>query len=52
MSLEERILPDIEGSLIRLGMPNWSDLQGLNSRLGELETKVDSLLSDFNEDKP
>jgi len=45
-TMEERILQEIEASLTRLGMPNWSDLQGLNSRLGEVEAKVDSLLRD------
>ncbi len=46
VSLEERILQDIEGSLTRLGMPTRSDLEGVSSRLGEVEAKVDSLLRD------
>ena len=49
-TLDERILQEIEASLIRLGMPTESDLEGLNSQLEEIETKVDSLLSDFKSD--
>jgi hypothetical protein len=48
--LDERILQEIEASLIRLGMPTESDLEGLNSQLEEIETKVDALLSDFKSD--
>ncbi len=43
--LEERMLEDIEASLIRLRVPTKSDLEGLESRLEEIETKLDSLLA-------
>lgn len=46
IALEERILQEIEASLTRLGMPTRSDLEGVSSRLGEVEAKVDSLLRD------
>jgi len=45
-AMEERILQEIEASLTRLGMPTRSDLKRLRSRLGELETKLDSLMRD------
>lgn len=45
-SLEEKMLQDVKASLIRLGMPTRSDLEGVSSRLGEVEAKVDSLLRD------
>jgi polyhydroxyalkanoate synthesis repressor PhaR len=47
-TLEERMLKEIEASLFRLGIPGRSDLEGLNSQIEEIETKVDSLLSDRN----
>jgi len=43
--LEERIFREIESSLIRLGVPTASDLEGVKSHLDEIEAKVDSLLS-------
>ena len=42
---EERILEEIEGSLARLGVPTNRDVEALHDRLGEIEAKVDSLLS-------
>jgi polyhydroxyalkanoate synthesis repressor PhaR len=42
---EERILEEIEGSLARLGVPRKRDVEALHDRLGEIEAKVDSLLS-------
>jgi polyhydroxyalkanoate synthesis repressor PhaR len=42
---EERILAEIEGSLARLGVPRKRDVEALHHRLGEIEAKVDSLLS-------
>jgi polyhydroxyalkanoate synthesis repressor PhaR len=46
IAMEERILQEIEASLTRLGMPTRSDLKRLRSRLGEIETKLDSLMRD------
>jgi len=42
---EERILQEIENSLARLGVPGKQDVEALNRRLAEIETKLDSLLS-------
>ncbi|MGB3904836.1 MAG: polyhydroxyalkanoate synthesis regulator DNA-binding domain-containing protein [Anaerolineae bacterium] len=46
-AIQDRILKEIEASLIRLGVPSRSDVDGLNSQLLEIESKVDSLLSDL-----
>ena len=46
-AMQERILKEIEASLLRLGVPSRSDVDGLNSQLAEIESKVDSLLSDL-----
>jgi len=51
-AMQESILKELEASLIRLGAPSKSDLEGLNRQLDEFETKVDSLLSDSEHDKP
>lgn len=45
-SLEQRILEEIEASLARLHLPTKSDLEVLDTKLEEVESKVDSLLSD------
>jgi polyhydroxyalkanoate synthesis repressor PhaR len=42
---EERILQEIEDSLVRLGVPTNEDVEALNERLAEIEDKLDSLLS-------
>lgn len=42
---EERILQEIENSLARLGVPGKQDVEALNRRLAEIESKLDSLLS-------
>lgn len=47
-TLEERISKEIEASLIRLRVPTRSDLEGLNSQLEQMESKIDSLISDSN----
>ena len=44
-SAEERILQEIEGSLVRLGVPDRSDVEGLHNQLDEIAVKVDALLS-------
>lgn len=46
IAMEERILQEIEASLTRLAMPTRSDLEGVSSRLAEVEAKVDSLMRD------
>jgi len=46
-AMQERILKEIEASLLRLGVPSRSDVDGLNSQLAEIQSKVDSLLSDW-----
>ena len=45
-AMEKKMLQEIEASLTRLGMPTKSDLEGVSSRLREVEAKVDSLLRD------
>jgi polyhydroxyalkanoate synthesis repressor PhaR len=42
---EERILQEIEHSLVRLGVPARQDVEALTVRLAEIEAKVDSLLT-------
>jgi polyhydroxyalkanoate synthesis repressor PhaR len=42
---EERILQEIEDSLIRLGVPARQDVDALTVRLAEIEAKLDSLLT-------
>ncbi len=49
--LEERILEEIEASLIRLGVPTGSDLEGVKSHLHKIEAKVDSLLSSLKAER-
>ena len=44
--LEERISREIEASLTRLRVPTRSDLAALNSQLEQIESKIDSLVSD------
>jgi polyhydroxyalkanoate synthesis repressor PhaR len=44
-SAEARILQEVEGSLVRLGVPGKQDIDALNQRLAEIEAKLDSLLS-------
>jgi len=46
-TMEEKILEEIEASLLRVGVPNRSDVDRLNSQLLKIEAKVDSLLSDL-----
>jgi polyhydroxyalkanoate synthesis repressor PhaR len=43
---EERIVQEIQDSLVRLDVPTQTELEGLRSQLGQIETKVDSLLWD------
>ena len=43
---EERIIEEIQDSLVRLDVPTETELEGLRSQLGQIETKVDSLLCD------
>ncbi|HUW10341.1 MAG TPA: polyhydroxyalkanoate synthesis regulator DNA-binding domain-containing protein, partial [Anaerolineae bacterium] len=42
---EERILEEIEGSLVRLGVPTRSDIQGLQNQLDGIAAKVHSLVA-------
>jgi polyhydroxyalkanoate synthesis repressor PhaR len=42
---EERILQEIEDSLVRLGVPTNEDIEALNERLADIASKLDSLLS-------
>jgi polyhydroxyalkanoate synthesis repressor PhaR len=42
---EDRIIQEIEESLERLGVPARQDVEALNQRLAEIESKLDSLLS-------
>jgi polyhydroxyalkanoate synthesis repressor PhaR len=42
---EERILLEIQDSLVRLGVPTNEDIEALNERLAEIGSKLDSLLS-------
>ena len=44
--VEERIIQEIQDSLVRLDVPTQTELEGLRSRLEQIETKVDSLLRD------
>lgn len=44
---EERILQEVEASLVRLDVPSKSELERLDSQLEEIDAKVDSLLSDL-----
>ena len=44
-SVEDRLLEEIEDSLVRLGVPARSDVEGLHSQLDEIAVKVDALLS-------
>ena len=43
---EERIIQEIEGSLLRLGVPSQWDIEGLHGQLDEMAAKLDSLLSE------
>jgi polyhydroxyalkanoate synthesis repressor PhaR len=43
---EERIIQEIQDSLVRLDVPAQAELEGLRSQLEKIETKVDSLLWD------
>ena len=43
---EERIIQEIRDSLVRLDVPTHAELDGLRSRLAQVETKVDRLLGD------
>jgi polyhydroxyalkanoate synthesis repressor PhaR len=42
---EERILLEIEDSLVRLGVPTNEDIEALNEHLAEIGSKLDSLFS-------
>jgi polyhydroxyalkanoate synthesis regulator phasin len=42
---EERILAEIEGSLVRLGVPTRPDVQALQNQLDGIAAKVDSLVA-------
>jgi polyhydroxyalkanoate synthesis repressor PhaR len=43
---EERIIQEIQDSLVRLDVPTEAELTGLGRQLGQIEAKVDSLLRD------
>ena len=43
-SVEDRLLEEIEDSLVRLGVPARSDVEGLHNQLDEIQAKVDTLL--------
>ena len=43
-SAEGSILEEIEDSLVRLGVPTRSDVEGLHNQLDEIQAKVDTLL--------
>lgn len=43
---EERIIQEIQDSLVRLDVPSQTELEGLRSQLARIEVKVDSLLGD------
>jgi len=43
---EERIIQEIQDSLVRLDVPTQTELVGLRSQLDQIEAKVDSLLWD------
>ena len=43
---EERIIQEIQDSLVRLDAPTQTELEGLRSQLEQIEAKVDSLLWD------
>lgn len=44
-SVEDSILEEIADSLVRLGVPTRSDVEGLHGQLDEIAAKVDALLS-------
>ena len=44
-STEEKILHEVEESLLRLGVPSRSDMESLHTQLDEMGAKLDSLLS-------
>jgi polyhydroxyalkanoate synthesis repressor PhaR len=44
-STEEKILREVEESLLRLGVPSRSDVESLHTQLDEIGAKLDSLLS-------
>jgi polyhydroxyalkanoate synthesis repressor PhaR len=43
---EQKILHEIEESLLRLGVPSRSDVESLHTQLDQMGAKLDSLLSD------
>jgi polyhydroxyalkanoate synthesis repressor PhaR len=43
---EERVIQEIQHSLLRFDLPTQGELEGLRSRLEQIEAKVDSLLGD------
>jgi polyhydroxyalkanoate synthesis regulator phasin len=43
---EEKIVQEVEESLLRLGVPSRSDVESLHTQLDEIGAKLDSLLSD------
>jgi polyhydroxyalkanoate synthesis repressor PhaR len=43
---EERVIQEIQDSLVRLDLPTQTELEGLRRRLRQVEAKVDSLLQD------
>ena len=45
-AVEGTIIQEIQDSLVRLHLPTQTELEGLRSRLDQVETKVDSLLRD------
>lgn len=51
-TLEQRISKEIEASLVRLRVPTRSDLEALHSQLEQMESKIDSLVSDSQSGMP
>jgi polyhydroxyalkanoate synthesis repressor PhaR len=45
-AVEGTVIQEIQDSLVRLNVPTQTELEGLRSRLEQVETKVDSLLRD------
>jgi polyhydroxyalkanoate synthesis repressor PhaR len=43
---EERVIQEIQHSLLRFDLPTQGELEGLRSQLEQIEAKVDSLLGD------
>ena len=43
-NMEDSMLEEIEDSLVRLGVPTRSDVEGLHNQLDEIQAKVDTLL--------